>query len=103
MYKQRVKHLLYEHQDGLARLKAAGEAALKQQAGGAGLCVPGEHRKERKLGGANHMCRRYWRWRWWSSWRTVAGVEPALAALPTTCRPTRLRSRRRSWGTTSGG
>lgn len=32
MYKQRVKHLLYEHQDGLARLKAAGEAALKQQA-----------------------------------------------------------------------
>ncbi len=34
MYKQRVKHLLYEHQDGLSRLKAAGEAALKQQARG---------------------------------------------------------------------
>lgn len=34
MYKQRVKHLLYEHQDGLARLKATGEAALKQQARG---------------------------------------------------------------------
>ncbi|KAL4423403.1 hypothetical protein ABPG77_009981 [Micractinium sp. CCAP 211/92] len=32
VYKQRVKHLLYEHQDGLSRLKAAGEAALKQQA-----------------------------------------------------------------------
>lgn len=31
VYKQRVKHLLYEHQDGLARLKAAGEVALKQQ------------------------------------------------------------------------
>lgn len=34
MYKQRVKHLLFEHQDGLARLKAQGEAALKSQATG---------------------------------------------------------------------
>jgi hypothetical protein len=31
VYRQRVKHLLYEHQDGLARLKAAGEATLKTQ------------------------------------------------------------------------
>lgn len=33
LYKQRVKHLLYEHQGGLARLKADGEVALKAQVG----------------------------------------------------------------------
>lgn len=30
MYKQKVKHLLYEHQHGLAALKLDGEAAVKQ-------------------------------------------------------------------------
>jgi hypothetical protein len=32
VYKQKVKHLLYEHQNNIAGLKAEGEAALKLQA-----------------------------------------------------------------------
>jgi hypothetical protein len=32
VYKQRVKHLLYEHSGHVARLKVDGEAALKAQA-----------------------------------------------------------------------
>ena len=31
MYKQKVKHLLYEHQNNVAQLKEAGEMALKLQ------------------------------------------------------------------------
>ena len=34
VYKQRLKHLLYEHAGAAARLAAQGEAALKEQVGG---------------------------------------------------------------------
>ena len=35
MYKQKVKHLLYEHQAHVSKLKVEGEAVLKQQVGAA--------------------------------------------------------------------
>ncbi len=31
VYKQKVKHLLYEHQNNVAKLKADAEVSLKQQ------------------------------------------------------------------------
>lgn len=34
VYRQRLKHLLYEHAGAAARLAAQGEAALKEQVGG---------------------------------------------------------------------
>lgn len=114
VYKQRVRHLLYEHAAHVARLKADAEAALKAQVGPCrSRCLPascavlGRAREAIKAASVELETWVYQlgqRLRSWA-WRHALWQRTHPASL--CCRRRRRgrygRRRRRSWATTSGG